>query len=47
MKIIRYLSDPIKNLYNRMGRKLKFAGWLVYDTNGTLPGADATDIMAP
>ena len=40
MKIIRYLSDPIKNLYNRMGRKLKFAvwliiaasiGWLVYD----------------
>ena len=40
MKIIRYLSDPIKNLYNRMGRELKFAvwliiaasiGWLVYD----------------
>jgi hypothetical protein len=40
MKIIRYLSDPIKNLYNLMGRKLKFAvwliiaasiGWLVYD----------------
>jgi hypothetical protein len=56
MKIIRYLSDPIKNLYNRMGRKLKFAvwliiaasiGWLVYDTNGPLSGADATDIMAP
>ncbi len=56
MKIIRYLSDPIKNLYNRMGRKLKFAvwliiaasiGWLVYDTNGTLSGTDATDIMAP
>ena len=45
MKIIRYLNDKvwsgIKNLYNRMGRKLKFVvwliiaasiGWLVYDT---------------
>ena len=40
MKIIRYLSDPIKNLYNRMGRKLKFVvglaiaasiGWVVYE----------------
>ena len=45
MKIIRYLNGMvwggIKNLYNRMGRKLKFVvwliiaasiGWLVYDT---------------
>tara|TARA_R110000751_G_scaffold99308_1_gene192744 strand:- start:240 stop:434 length:195 start_codon:yes stop_codon:yes gene_type:complete len=45
MKIIRYLNDMvwggIRNLYNRMGRKLKFVvglaiaasvGWLVYDT---------------
>ena len=45
MKIIRYLNNMIinlvKNLYNRMGRKLKFVvwliiaasiGWLVYDT---------------
>ena len=44
MKIIRYLNDMvwgvIKNLYNRMGRKLKFViglaiaasiGWLVYE----------------
>ena len=44
MKIITYLNDMvwggIKNLYNRMGRKLKFVvglaiaasiGWLVYD----------------
>ena len=45
MKIITYLNDMvwggIKNLYNRMGRKLKFVvglaiaasvSWLVYDT---------------
>jgi len=40
MKIIRYLNNTIRNLYNRMGRKLKFVvglaiaasiGWLVYD----------------
>ena len=44
MKIITYLNDMvwggIKNLYNRMGRKLKFVvglaiaasiGWLVYE----------------
>ena len=44
MKIIRYLNDMvwggIRNLYNRMGRKLKFVvglaiaasiGWLVYE----------------
>ena len=44
MKIIRYLNGMvwggIKNLYNRMGRKLKFVvglaiaasiGWLVYE----------------
>ena len=44
MKIIRYLNnmiwDGVSNLYNRMGRKLKFViglaitasiGWLVYE----------------
>ena len=57
MKIIRYLSDPIKNLYDRMGRKLKFAvwliiaasiGWLVYDTseNEQLSGTDAATVRA-
>jgi len=33
MKIIRYLNnmvwDGVSNLYNRMGRKLKFVVWLV------------------
>ena len=41
MSLVKYLWRVIKNLYNRMGRKLKFVvwliiaasiGWLVYDT---------------